>query len=61
MLYIQNETFRKCLEDAGSAIFTHSIGRNNEKETVLTEREFCSRLQHLKDVGLLPEQLQQDW
>lgn len=54
-LYTQNESFRKCLEDAGSAIFTHSIGRNNIKETVLTEREFCSRLQHLKDVGLLPE------
>lgn len=60
-LYTQNETFRKCLEDAGSAIFTHSIGRNNEKETVLTEREFCSRLQHLKDVGLLQEYPQKDW
>ena len=54
-LYTQNESFRKCLEDAKDAIFTHSIGRNNEKETVLTEREFCSRLQHLKDIGLLPE------
>ncbi len=52
-LYSQNETFRKCLEDAGKSIFTHSIGRNNEKETVLTEREFCLRLQHLKDKGLL--------
>ena len=54
-LYSQNEDFRKCLIDAGDAIFTHSIGRNNEKETVLTEREFCCRLQHLKDVGLLQE------
>lgn len=52
-LYEQNESFRKCLEDAGKAIFTHSIGRSNEKETVLTESEFCKRLQHLKDVGLL--------
>lgn len=60
-LYTQNESFRKCLEDAGSAIFTHSIGNNNEKETVLTEREFCSRLQHLKDVGLLPEKEQENW
>lgn len=60
-LYKRNETFRKCLDDAGDAIFTHSIGRRNEKETVLTEREFCSRLQHLKDVGLLEEWPQQDW
>ena len=57
-LYLQNESFRKCLEDAGNAIFTHSIGRNNEKETVLTEREFCSRLQHLKDIGLLQKKNQ---
>lgn len=51
----ENEDFRKALADAGSAIFTHSMGRNNEKETVLTEREFCSRLQHLKDKGKLPD------
>lgn len=51
-----NENFRKTLEDSGAkTIFTHSIGKNNEKETVLTEREFCSRLQYLKDYGLLPE------
>lgn len=49
-----NETFKKALEDSGKAIFTHSIGWNNKKETVLTESEFCKRLQHLKDVGLLP-------
>lgn len=54
-LYIQNEKFRKTLSDAKSAIFTHSIGRSNEKETILTEREFCNRLQYLKDIGLLPE------
>ena len=53
-LYSQNEKFRKCLADSGNAIFTHKIGRSKESETVLTEREFCSRLQHLKDKGLLP-------
>lgn len=52
-LFNQSEKFRKCLKDAGNAIFTHSIGHNNEKETVLTEREFCSRLQRLKDKGEL--------
>lgn len=46
-----NEEFRNTLKDAGNAIFTHSIGKNNKKETVLTEREFCKRLQHLKDYG----------
>ena len=52
-LYFQDSSFRKALEDAGNAIFTHSIGHSNEKETVLTEREFCSRLQYLKDFGAL--------
>ena len=51
----ENEDFRKTLLDAGSAIFTHSIGKNNEKETVLTENEFCKRVQHLKDFGKLEE------
>ena len=36
------------------------VGSNNVKETVLTEREFCSRLQHLKDKGLLPIE-QENW
>lgn len=54
-LYEQNENFRNALNAAGAARFTHSIGRNNKKETVLTESEFCKRLQHLKDIGLLEE------
>ena len=46
----------KALEAAGpKTIFTHSIGRNNRKETVLTESEFCKRIQYLKDYGLLEE------
>lgn len=54
-LYTQNESFRSALTAAGDAIFTHKIGNNDEKQTVLTEREFCRRLQHLKDIGLLEE------
>ena len=50
-MYRQNENFRRCLSDAGDSVFTHSIGKNNEKETVLTESEFCKRLQYLKDFG----------
>lgn len=50
----ENDKFRKTLEDAGpKTIFTHSIGKNNKKETVLTESEFCKRIQYLKDVGKL--------
>lgn len=45
----QSEKFRKALYAAGKdAVFTHSIGRSNESETVLTEREFCSQLMRLK-------------
>ena len=50
-LYTQNESFRQCLSDAKNAVFTHSIGNSNKKETVLTESEFCKRLQYLKDFG----------
>lgn len=53
-LYGQNENFYKALKDAKEAVFTHSIGNSNKKETVLTESEFCKRLQYLKDYGLLP-------
>jgi len=50
-----NENFRKALTAAGDkTIFTHSIGRSNRKETVLTESEFCKRLQYLKDYGEIP-------
>lgn len=51
----KNESFKKALGAAGSkTIFTHSIGRSNRKETVLTESEFCKRLQYLKDYGEIP-------
>ena len=52
-LYEQNPKFRKALQDAKDAIFTHSIGKNNSKETVITSSEFCHRLQKLKDFGSL--------
>lgn len=50
----QNESFRNTLSACGDAVFTHSIGNRNSKETVLTTTEFCSRLQHLKDRGKIP-------
>lgn len=40
----KNTSFQKALLATGDATITHSIGKNRENETVLTEREFCSRL-----------------
>lgn len=49
-MFEQSESFRNALRAAGkNATFTHSIGRSNPSETVLTEREFCSRLMKLKN------------
>lgn len=44
----QNERFRKALLATGEATLTHSMGKNNPRETILTEREFCGRLTRLR-------------
>lgn len=44
----QSESFRNALKATGDANITHSMGKNKQSETVLTEREFCSRLMKLK-------------
>lgn len=48
-LYDGSESFRKALAATGNSPLRHSIGRSNQKETVLTESEFCSRLMQLRD------------
>ena len=50
----KNEGFKNCLIEAGDAVFTHKIGNNDMFETVLTEEEFCVRLQNLKDFSKIP-------
>ncbi|MCX6743967.1 MAG: hypothetical protein NTX82_00385 [Candidatus Parcubacteria bacterium] len=40
----KNESFRRALLASGKATFTHAIGNTKPSETVLTVREFCSRL-----------------
>ena len=47
----QNDGFRKALLATNKAVLTHSIGKKKINETVLTEREFCSRLMKLRDNG----------
>lgn len=49
-MYNQSESFRKALKAAGKdAVFTHSIGRNDDSKTVLTTTEFCSRITKLRN------------
>lgn len=49
----KNDEFRKTLEDTGNANLIHSLGHNNIRATVLTERELCIRLMKLRDEGEL--------
>ncbi len=43
-----NKKFQKALLATGDAILTHTIGKNSENETILTQREFCRRLTLLR-------------
>lgn len=45
----KNKKFQKALLATGDATLTHSIGHNKQKRTVLTEREFTSRLTRLRE------------
>ena len=45
----KNSGFRDALLATHNATLTHSIGRSNESETVLTKREFCGRLMKIRD------------
>ena len=45
----QNSGFRKALLATGDAVLTHSIGKSNPSETVLTKAEFCNRLERLRE------------
>ena len=41
--------FRRALLATDNAVLTHSIGRRNPRETILTQSEFCSRLMKLRE------------
>lgn len=47
-MFEQSESFRKALIATRSAVLKHSIGSKDSSKTVLTEREFCSRLTQLR-------------
>lgn len=44
----QNEGFRKALIATGNATLTHSIGKSDTSKTILTVREFCSKLNKMR-------------
>ena len=44
----ENPDFRAALLASGDEELTHSIGKADSRETVLTEQEFCSRLMRLR-------------
>jgi hypothetical protein len=50
-MYEQSESFRRALKASGNSTLTHSIGRTKQSETVLTVKEFCSRLMKLRQLG----------
>jgi len=45
----QNTSFQKALLATRNATLTHEIGKTKESETVLTKREFISRLNKIRD------------
>ena len=44
----KNSSFQKALLATKDATLTHNIGRNDESQTVLTKREFISRLVRIR-------------
>ena len=45
---LENTKFQRALLATGSATLKHSIGKTNQNQTILTVREFCSRLTQLR-------------
>jgi predicted NAD-dependent protein-ADP-ribosyltransferase YbiA (DUF1768 family) len=47
-IFEQSDSFRRALLATGDAVITHSLGKSKESDTVLTQREMCSRLMKLR-------------
>jgi predicted NAD-dependent protein-ADP-ribosyltransferase YbiA (DUF1768 family) len=45
----ENTGFQKALIASGKSVLTHEIGKSKENETVLTKREFISRLNKIRE------------
>lgn len=44
----KNSSFQKALLATKNSTLTHSIGKNNPSQTILTNSEFCSRLMKIR-------------
>ena len=47
-LYHQNKDYKELILSTGDQLLIHSIGKNDPKHTILTEEEFCSRIDKLR-------------
>ena len=45
----KNTGFKKALIASGNSVLTHSMGKTDESKTILTTREFCSRLVKIRN------------
>lgn len=45
----KNDGFKRALLATGNANLTHSIGKNNPSQTILTTKEFCRRLMEIRE------------
>lgn len=52
-MYDHSKSFRDALEASKGATLTHSMGKNDQSQTVLTNTEFISRLNKLRETGKL--------
>ena len=50
-LFDQSERFRTALAATGAATLTHTIGKSDPCETILTAEELCTRLERLRGGG----------
>ncbi len=50
-LFDQSEQFRTALVATGAARLTHTIGKSDPCETILTAEELCTRLERLRGGG----------
>lgn len=48
-MFEQSDSFRRALKASGRATLTHSIGKSDPAQTVLTVSEFCGRLTKLRE------------
>ena len=45
----KNDGFKRALLSTQNANLTHTIGKDKESETILTKKEFCSRLMKIRE------------